>query len=75
MHNFRKSPACARSSRYSGRYRPAWRINHTGGGHTASPFNTFINFINPAYHPHETRESGPNSDMTKITAFPLHTLK
>jgi hypothetical protein len=32
-----KSPAVARTVRYSGRYRPAWRINQMGGGHTASP--------------------------------------
>jgi hypothetical protein len=35
-----KSPAMARVARYSGKYRPAWRINHTGGGQTGSPAKT-----------------------------------
>jgi hypothetical protein len=35
----------ARTARYSGRKRPAWRISHTGGGHTASPFNTRNSFF------------------------------
>jgi hypothetical protein len=28
----RKSPALSRTALYSGKYRPACRINHTGGG-------------------------------------------
>jgi hypothetical protein len=35
-----KPAVVARTARYSGRKRPAWRISHTGGGQTASPFNT-----------------------------------
>ena len=35
-----KSPASARSARYSGKYRPAWRISQIGGGHTFSPEST-----------------------------------
>jgi len=30
-HSLRKLPALSRSARYSGRYRPAWRIIQTGG--------------------------------------------
>src|SRR5580658_580379 len=32
-----KSPALFRTARYSGRYRPAWRISHQGGRTSVSP--------------------------------------
>jgi len=39
-HSSRKSRACTRNARYSGRKRPAWRISHQGGGSSRSPFRT-----------------------------------
>ena len=35
-----KSGAWALSARYSGRYRPAWRMNQTGGLDCRSPLRT-----------------------------------
>ena len=34
-----KNPYFSRNTIYSGKYRPAWRIIHTGGRSTVSPFN------------------------------------
>lgn len=36
-HSVTKSPAMPRTARYSGRYRPAWRISHHGGRGNVSP--------------------------------------
>src|SRR5713226_9660290 len=39
-HRSRKPPALARTSRYSGRYRPAWRISQIGGSFCLRPEST-----------------------------------
>ena len=39
-----KSGDFARSARYSGRYRPAWRMNQTGGRSNRSPARARRNF-------------------------------
>jgi hypothetical protein len=40
MHIVQNEPACRRVAWYSGRYLPACRINHIGGGRTISRFKT-----------------------------------
>ena len=39
--NEMKSGVVARTSRYSGKCRPAWRMNQMGSGRTASPASVF----------------------------------
>jgi len=44
-HILRKLGVRSRSARYSGRYRPAWRMSQTGGGVSRVPASTRSSFF------------------------------
>jgi hypothetical protein len=53
VHSAMKSPTLDRTSRYSGRYRPAWRISQIGGGQTGSPRSAHSSGFTSVFMPFE----------------------